>query len=630
MAVRQGHDVEKIAEESRTPEQRDVRSGTTGAGCGIEMTVGSGTVLLVGLDPVGEGAFSSLLTQRGLQVQSVSTGCQAFAGFESQLPDLLVVAGTLPDMSVARLCQRLRVNAVTRSIPVLVLLEAPDAEQERLVLEQGADACLSRQADPAFLMFRVCGLLRENDEDPLSRAGGTFRQPSVAIATAPGGLLWSWRGGGRDAPPVLQDLLRRHGATVSLIDDPADFNLANCPVGKDQPDCLVVDLACPSFDGLAFAHTVVAMRRRTRQCMRVLGMVEGGQLSGQMASMAFSAGVDDLVDADIAPDLLVARISSLVRRKMVQDETRREEAHIESARARMALADALRRVNADLASANRKLIEAQAKLVQSAKMASLGELAAGIAHEFNNPLAFVLAHENTVNRSISRALSAVREGDTLAAEQALAKSSERLAASLIGLSRMRDLVVSLRRFSRLEEGEFSRLDVPEAIDMVLTLLAPKLGQNIRVICALDAPPDLFCQAALVNQVVMNIVSNAADAITEKQREQEAAGLVAGEEDRIEITSSLEPATTHTGQDYVIRISDTGPGVPKDLQERVFEPFFTTKPVGSGTGLGLATAYGVVQAHDGSIVVTDARENGGACFTLRVPYRAEEERRTHAA
>ncbi|MFT8515472.1 MAG: ATP-binding protein [Acetobacter persici] len=594
------------------------------------MTVGSGTVLLVGLDPVGEGAFSSLLTQRGLQVQSVSTGCQAFAGFESQLPDLLVVAGTLPDMSVARLCQRLRVNAVTRSIPVLVLLEAPDAEQERLVLEQGADACLSRQADPAFLMFRVCGLLRENDEDPLSRAGGTFRQPSVAIATAPGGLLWSWRGGGRAAPPVLQDLLRRHGATVSLIDDTAYFNLANCPVGKDQPDCLVVDLACPSFDGLAFAPTVVAMRRRTRQCMRVLGMVEGGQLSGQMASMAFSAGVDDLVDADIAPDLLVARISSLVRRKMVQDETRREEAHIESARARMALADALRRVNADLASANRKLIEAQAKLVQSAKMASLGELAAGIAHEFNNPLAFVLAHENTVNRSISRALSAVREGDTLAAEQALAKSSERLAASLIGLSRMRDLVVSLRRFSRLEEGEFSRLDVPEAIDMVLTLLAPKLGQNIRVICALDAPPDLFCQAALVNQVVMNIVSNAADAITEKQREQEAAGLAAGEEDRIEIMSSLEPATTHTGQDYVIRISDTGPGVPKDLQERVFEPFFTTKPVGSGTGLGLATAYGVVQAHDGSIVVTDARENGGACFTLRVPYRAEEERRTHAA
>ncbi|GAN67483.1 ATP-binding protein [Acetobacter orleanensis] len=594
------------------------------------MTVRSGNILLIGLNGTGAEEFSVLLSQRGLQVAHAASGREAFTGFEAHLPDLLVVPATLPDMSAAQLCQRLRLNAVTRGIPVLVLVETQDAEQERLILEQGADACLSRKTDPAFLMFRICALLREYDEEPLSRTGGTFRQPCVAVVTAPGGLLWSWHGGGHETQPVLLDLLQRNGASVLLVDDPTDFNMTNWPAGKDQPDCLVVDLGCPVFDGLSFARTVVALRRRTRQCVRVLGMVDAGQLSGQMATLAFSAGVDDLVDADIAPGLLGARVGSLVRRKMVQDETRREETHIESARARMALADALRRVNADLAAANRKLIEAQAKLVQSAKMASLGELAAGIAHEFNNPLAFVLAHENTVNRSITSALNAVRAGDQATAEQALAKSSERLAASLVGLSRMRDLVVSLRRFSRLEEGEFARLDVPEAIKMVLTLLAPKLGQTIRVVCALDAPPDLFCQAALVNQVVMNIVSNAADAIIEKQHEQEVAGHQAEGEDRIEITSSLEPATSHTGQDYVIRISDTGPGVPKDLQERVFEPFFTTKPVGSGTGLGLATAYGVVQAHDGSIVVTDARESGGACFTLRVPYRAEEERRTHAA
>lgn len=594
------------------------------------MTILSCNILLVGVDAARREDFSALLSQRGFQVTCALNGKQAFEGFETHLPDLLLVPAMLPDMSAGQLCQRLRLNAATRGIPVVVITEAPDPELERMVLEQGADACFCSQADPAFLMFRICALLREHEEDLLPRGEAAFRQPCVAIVTAPGGLLWSWSGEGRDVPPVLPDLLRRHGEIVTLMNDPEDFNLADWPVGHSRPDCLVVDLGCPSFDGLAFARTVVAMRRRARQCMRVLGMVESGQVSGQMASMAFSAGVDDLVDSDITPALLVARVGSLVRRKMLQDETRREEAHIESARARMALADALRRVNADLAAANRKLIEAQAKLVQSAKMASLGELAAGIAHEFNNPLAFVLAHENTVNRSISRALNAVREGDSLTAEQALAKSSERLAASLVGLSRMRDLVVSLRRFSRLEEGEFSRLDVPEAIAMVLTLLAPKLGQEILVVRKLEAPPDLFCQAALVNQVVMNIVSNAADAIMEKWREDEPSVRHTGGGDRIEITSSLEPATTHTGQDYVIRISDTGPGVPKDLQERVFEPFFTTKPVGSGTGLGLATAYGVVQAHDGSIVVTDARENGGACFTLRVPYRAEEERRTNAA
>ena len=118
--------------------------------------------------------------------------------------------------------------------------------------------------------------------------------------------------------------------------------------------------------------TIAAFRRRTRQCTRVLGVVERGQLTPERASMVFDAGMDDLVDADIGPELMLVRIASLVRRKTLQDEVRREEAHIESARARMALADARRRVNADLAAANRKLIDAQAKLVQSSKMASLG------------------------------------------------------------------------------------------------------------------------------------------------------------------------------------------------------------------------------------------------------------------
>ncbi|WP_259286372.1 sensor histidine kinase [Acetobacter pasteurianus] len=169
--------------------------------------------------------------------------------------------------------------------------------------------------------------------------------------------------------------------------------------------------------------------------------------------------------------------------------------------------------------------------------------------------------------------------------------------------------------------------MPEAIGMVLTLLAPKLGQDIEVTCKLEAPPELVCQAALVNQVVMNIVSNAADAILDKRRETiQNSEPMLSHADRILITSFLEQAENGKGEEYVIQISDTGPGVPKELQERVFEPFFTTKPVGSGTGLGLATAYGVVQAHGGNVVVTNASTLGGACFTLRVPYRAGEERR----
>ncbi len=587
------------------------------------------TILFAGVDTACEQRLVAELDKHGLGVRIAADGRAVFAGFDTELPNLLVVQDHLPDMSAAQLCQRLRLTSATRGIPVVVLVGEHNAAQEQEILERGADACFCITDDPVFLIFRICALLREFGDETVEREGAVFRQPRVSVVTAPGGVLWAWPNGRHvSRTPKIVHMLRDNGEDATLVDDPDRLELSNVSAGRIQPDCIVVDLSCPAFNGLALAQTVSAFRRRSRQCTRVLGVVEHGQLSAEKIRLAFSAGVDDLTDSDIAPELLVARISSLVRRKTLQDEARREEAHIESARARMALADALRRVNADLAAANRKLIDAQVKLVQSAKMASLGELAAGIAHEFNNPLAFVLAHENTVKRSMAQALQAVRSGDKEVAEAALTKGSERLVSSLVGLSRLRELVASLRRFSRLEEGEFRRLDVPDAIAMVLTLLAPKLGQEIAVECRLEAPPELVCQAALVNQVVMNIVSNAADAILEKRElaRKQAGAVSVGDKDRILLMSFLEPAEGGQPENYVLQISDTGPGVPQELQERVFEPFFTTKPVGSGTGLGLATAYGVVQAHGGSIVITRSERLGGACFTIRVPYKAGEERR----
>ncbi|MFT8596677.1 ATP-binding protein [Acetobacter orientalis] len=604
------------------------------------MNLLSCTVWLVGVGGAAQGRFAGLLRQRGFQVESLPDGASAFAAFENGLPDLLVVPVEMADMTAIHMSQRLRVNAITRGIPIVVLTENADPACEQAVLERGADACFCVQSDPLLFMFRVCTLLREYADDLPLREDVGYHAPSVMVVTAPGGVLWSWAGGTPDtvhaepqtiAQPAILDWVKQNCQQAALVTNLACLEGPEKAGGQRYPDCVVVDLACPEFDGLALVQRLVVLRRRYRQCSRVLGMVPSGQVVGHKATIAFEAGVDDLVDADISATLLMARIDSLVRRKILQDEMRQEDAHIESARARMALADALRRVNADLAAANRKLIEAQAKLVQSAKMASLGELAAGIAHEFNNPLAFVLAHENTVSRSIARAQEAVQAGDLVVAESALTKSGERLAASLVGLSRMRDLVASLRRFSRLEEGEFARLDVPEALSMVLTLLAPKLGQEIEVVCHLDAPAELLCQAALVNQVVMNIVSNAADAILEKRTAEKEKNIKTPQRDKIEISSCLAASTEKAGQmDYVIRITDTGPGVPETLQERIFEPFFTTKPVGSGTGLGLATAYGVVQAHGGSIVVTNMQQNGGACFTLRVPYTPVEEKRSDNA
>ncbi|WP_025814319.1 sensor histidine kinase, partial [Komagataeibacter kakiaceti] len=281
------------------------------------------------------------------------------------------------------------------------------------------------------------------------------------------------------------------------------------------------------------------------------------------------------------------------------------------------LAEALEQANRELADANRKLIETQGKLVQTAKMASLGELVAGIAHEINNPLAFILAHKDTVARGLERlkGLEAACADDGRADREAiLNKCRDRIGSMNMGLRRIQNLVLNLRKFSRLDEGLFQLIDVPEALETVMALLTQKLGSGIVVRRRYEAPERLYCQAALLNQVIMNIISNAADAILAAQPDDMSArsGIAEGE---IEIHTFL--AHKEGAQDsYVFVITDSGPGIAPDVQERIFEPFFTTKPVGAGTGLGLAIAYSVVQAHHGSLSVSRAPQ-GGARFTISV-------------
>jgi len=291
-----------------------------------------------------------------------------------------------------------------------------------------------------------------------------------------------------------------------------------------------------------------------------------------------------------------------VRRKLMQDENWRIEAELREreialarARAEAASAEALAKANRELEEANDLLKGTQAQLVQAAKMASLGELVAGIAHEINNPLAFIQAHQGTVERLLTEIEGKLPPEAGL--ERQVRKSLDRIGAMKLGLGRIQELVLNLRRFSRLDEGDFQTVNVPESIETVLALLGHKLGTRIDVRRHYNAVPDLYCSPALLNQVVMNIVGNAADAI-------KGSGGIDIETESNETT-------------YTIKITDTGPGIPPELQERIFEPFFTTKPVGSGTGLGLAIAYSVVQAHKGSITVT-AGPASGASFIITIP------------
>ena len=166
-----------------------------------------------------------------------------------------------------------------------------------------------------------------------------------------------------------------------------------------------------------------------------------------------------------------------------------------------------------------------------------------------------------------------------------------------GLGRISDIVVNLRTFSRLDEGEFKLIKVNESLDSVLMLLEHRLAGRISFIRQYCENDMLYCMPGILNQVVMNLVTNAIDAI--------------------EGEGSITLCTSRSETSFQIAVGDTGTGIPPAVRDRIFEPFFTTKPVGSGTGLGLAIAHSIVQAHKGTITV--ASEMGrGTTFTITIP------------
>jgi two-component system NtrC family sensor kinase len=257
----------------------------------------------------------------------------------------------------------------------------------------------------------------------------------------------------------------------------------------------------------------------------------------------------------------------------------------------------LSRLNEELGAANAELRSKQAQLVQTAKMASLGELVAGVAHEINNPLSFVSSHVNTAQNCLGKVGAEVRPApDTPVAEQ-LARAKSRLVEAEAGLERIRELVVKLRVFSRLDEGERKEVKVSECVESVLTILRHKFEGRIEVTTHYGHPDLLDCYPSLLNQAIMNLVANSVDAIADQ--------------------GSISISTGADADGYVILIADTGHGIPPEVHDRIFEPFFTTKPVGQGTGLGLSITYSIIERHNGIIDITP-RTGGGTLATIRLP------------
>jgi PAS domain S-box-containing protein len=279
---------------------------------------------------------------------------------------------------------------------------------------------------------------------------------------------------------------------------------------------------------------------------------------------------------------------------------------------------------AEMTALNHKLEDTQGQLLQSEKMASIGQLAAGVAHELNNPIGFVHSNLGTLETYLEDIFEIANACETAAAKAVNPADFARIDAlkaekdfdflktdifqlmheSKDGLSRVKKIVQDLKDFSRVEDVEWQWADLHHCLDSTLNIVWNELKYKCTVNKHYaDALPQINCLPSQLNQVFMNLLVNAAQAIPEKG----------------EITIS----TTHPGVDSVqVRIRDTGSGIAAENLARIFDPFFTTKPVGKGTGLGLSIAYGIIQRHKGRI---EARSTvgEGTTFIITLPVDSQE-------
>ncbi|RUS97501.1 hypothetical protein DSM106972_084490 [Dulcicalothrix desertica PCC 7102] len=288
----------------------------------------------------------------------------------------------------------------------------------------------------------------------------------------------------------------------------------------------------------------------------------------------------------------------------------------------------------ELSQALHNLQTAQIKLVQAEKLATLGQLVAGIAHEINNPVNFVhanLYHVNQYTKGLLELLKLYQKHCPSSNPEILAKQEEIdldylaedipqiLSSMEVGTERICDIVQSLRNFSRHDEADVKVVDIHDGIESTMMLLRnrlkPKLNHmEIQVVKKYSNLPQVECYAGKINQVFMNILSNAIEALEDKLDNHDTCIMSPA------IYISTEVLRNNRIE---IRISDNGPGMPEHVKKRLFEPFFTTKPVGKGTGLGMSISHQIITELHGGTLQCISNPGKGAEFIIEIPIQQQK-------
>ncbi len=363
-------------------------------------------------------------------------------------------------------------------------------------------------------------------------------------------------------------------------------------------DCALLDYLLPDGDGLSLLHDI-----RAADITTPVVMLTGQRDERLIVELLRAGAADYLSKNELSAENLGHATQTAIR--LHHAERERLRAHNELERT------------------HRELKASHAQLLQSEKLASIGQLAAGVAHEINNPVGYVYSNLGTLQKYIDN-LCQILEGyeqlETLVDEdqEALKKVQalkqeldleylkedvrDLVSESREGISRVKGIVQDLKDFSHVDEAEWQWTNLHRGLDSTLNIVNNEIKYKAEVAKEYGELPEVECLASQINQVFMNLLVNAAHAIEEH-------GLI----------------TVRSGQDddaVWISITDTGTGIAPENMKKIFDPFFTTKAVGTGTGLGLSLSYGIVRKHGGEIEV-DSKVGKGTTFTVHLPIKQPE-------
>ncbi|WP_435010109.1 sensor histidine kinase [Tundrisphaera lichenicola] len=415
----------------------------------------------------------------------------------------------------------------------------------------------------------------------------------------------------------MNDRERRSNRLLIIEDNPSDqsvyrrtlqgFDLEFVRSGEEglqrilqeSFDLVVLDFHLARMNGEAVLESI-----RSELALNLPVVVVSGGGNEQLAVEMIRKGASDFVTKDElhTPRIVLAVLGALERHRLE--------------RSRRSTENELRGRKDELESALRKLQEAQAQLIQSEKLASLGQLVAGVAHEINNPLSYASNNLAVLDRDLRQVAdlmtlyrshlgedipTVIREFEqTIDIKYTLSNLERLLKSTKQGLHRVGEIVEGLRDFSRLDESEQEWADLNQAVRLTVEMIRYPLRQKeIRLVIESQAIPEVWCNPAQIHQLLLSLLMNAIQAV-------EPGATVT-------IRTRPDPEI----HQVEIDVADDGPGIPEAIRGKIFDPFFTTKPQGVGTGLGLWMAYQIVRDHGGKIdLITEVGR--GTTFTITLP------------